>query len=1047
MRLYAVALIAWAAFITASSEHNISLNDEKAADHTESHGVPTKQIVQPYVTDEEAKSSGQTGTEDQSDDFANAGLSRSAVHDDEERGSNDGVSTTDSSSPGSIYATPLSETSIRLETTDEYPFREYPSHAPGDTEDVLLVENAGSFGQKVRQDRPRDRTIVRTRTVVRTSEGVVREDDEYTSFQNTVPFSSTVSSRENGDNDGRPYTSATREPYVFALKKESNLADDDSSSDDSKTIKSEAAAAENSDEIFSEITTENPPPGNIASILENDVVPEILPTPQARLTRAHNDTASGRITEKSAESAKKTESVVRTSTTVEISPSFQARFSGPIIVADLPDRETREMAVDYMDDAYEAYKAIGNAEITSEINAEGTKAAASAITSSVMLNPLQVGITLVNADQARLTDDRERSAGMDTEDYPQDDLQRLATVDKDFVKNNDNQSHSDYQNDGFERDDAVEKRAEVDIQKVPDGSVEIQKSVELYHTAPVHEIHYPPEYIQQTSNLGVIETNNIGNWQRSKQPYDQVEQSELRPTYDIYQGNDQDEKSVIKAHASALPQKLNQHEYNALEDDVGRPVASVVAAEFSTIAHGQTPLKLQQFKYNGMQPVLLAPSQFDDTLYDQSSVRHIFNGNDNGTPPRAKPIGSSTRQETASEPAKPYVPSAYSGQQPQSSSQPHDHQHPFRSPEVRRPEVSQLLLRIIPEGSSPKGGFLVPIPRPYSPIEKIVEKTVHMPHAIEKKVPVPHVVHMQVPVEKQIRLPSHIYPLHIERVIEKRVPYTVQRLVVQPPSYPLHVRLPAAYPAYPAAPTIEQPAAHATVPIEKATEKPAAAVSSRPSRPYRANTDRPLESGGGGGSTETRFTKYYQKPLESIFAGGNANFHGTASGLTFAPQSEANVSQFYSVPYSRPSAYDYNVDVGKTTFIPAAHFSNVKLVILPKKFGSHMILRPHTATPSYAIPSFGRQILYNLVEKDKSAKDEYVGPTPPRKTSQGKVFPQTKSPQFSTSSQSLANLRKSRQPEAQHRGNFRQSKMEYGFKPPMVPSIQYDENTASKVEN
>ncbi|XP_011882871.1 PREDICTED: uncharacterized protein LOC105570352 [Vollenhovia emeryi] len=1031
MRLYAVALIAWAALITASSEHNTAnLNDEKAVDYTD---LPAKQIVQPYVTDVGARSSEQTGAADHSDDFANAGLSRSAVHADEERGSS-GVSTTDSSSPGSIYATPLSGTSIRLESTDKYPFRDYPSHGTGYTEDVLLVESAGNFGEKV-QDHPRDRTIVRT--VIRTSEG--EEDDGYTSQK---PYSSTASSREDKDNRERPYASGTREPFVLALKDESNLADD-SSSDDTKIIRSEIPAV-NSDEIFSEVTTENST-GNIVSILENDVVPEILPTPQARLSRAHNTTTGEKPTEKSIRSAKKSENV-KTSTTVEIVPSLQARFSSPIVVADLPDRETQETAVDYMDDASDTYRPAENAEIISEANAEGSKITASAsITSSAMLNPLQVGITLMNADQARLTDNSEQSAAINIEDYPQDDLQRLATADKDPARNIETQPQIDYQGENFDGDE-VEKRVEVDIQKVPNDSVEIQKSIELYHTAPVHEIHYPPEYIQQTANLGVIETNNIGNLPRSKQPYDQVEQSELRPTYDIYQGNDQGEKSAIKAHTSTFPQKLNRHEYNALEDDVGRPSASAVGAEYSSSTHEQPSLELQPYKYSGIQSVLLAPSQFDDTLYDQSNVRHNFNGNDNGIPPRAKPVVTSTRQETASEPVKPYVPSTYQ-YSVQQSHQPYDHQPPIRSPEVRRPEVQQLLLRIIPEGSSANGGFLVPLPRPYPfeiekkiPVERLVEKKVQMQVPVQVPVPVPvpqpYPVHVQV--EKPIRLPQ-IYPLHIERVVEKRVPYTVQRLVVQPPSYPLHVRLPPAYPTYAAAP-IEQPA-HATVPIEKATEKPAAP--SRPSRPYRTNVDRPADSSG---PSETRFTKYYQKPQEAIYAGENANHHGIAGGLTFVPQppqSETNTSQFYNVPYGRPSTYDYNIDVGKN-YVPTAHFSNIKLVILPKKFGSHVILRPHT--PSYTIPSFGRQILYNLVEKDKAVKDEYVGPAPPRKTSQGKVYPQIKSPLFSTSAaQSLAGLRKSRQPETQ--GSFRQSKMEYGFKPPMIPSIQYDENTASKVEN
>lgn len=474
--------------------------------------LPAKQIVQPYVTDVEVRSSRQA--EDHSDDFANAGLSRSAVHAGEERGSN-GVSTTDSSSPGSIYATPLSETSIRLESTDNYPFAEYPSHEAGYTEDALLVENAGNFGQKV-QDRP-DGTIVRT--VIRAREG--RKGDEY-SFQE--PYSSTVSPHEDEDDRKRSYISVIQEPLVLALKEERNLADD-TFSDDAKPTDSETSAG-NPDEIPREITTENSPPGNVTSILENDVVPEILPTPLARLSRARNDTASNeKVTEKP--SAKKSENVVKTSTTVEIVPSFHGRFSGPIVVADLPDRETERMIVDYMDDASETYGSVDSAKIA---KAGGFKTADSAITSAAMLNPLQVGITLVNANQAGLTYYNERPA---IEDYPQNDLQRLATVDKELVGNGENQTRDDYQNEDFE----VGKRLEVDIQKVPDDSVEIQKSVELYHTAPVQEIHYPPEYIQQTANLGVIETNNIGNLQRSKQPYDQSEQSELRPTYDIYQGN------------------------------------------------------------------------------------------------------------------------------------------------------------------------------------------------------------------------------------------------------------------------------------------------------------------------------------------------------------------------------------------------------------------------------------------------------------------------------------------------------------------------------
>ncbi|KAL0117939.1 hypothetical protein PUN28_008964 [Cardiocondyla obscurior] len=1002
MRLYAVALVTWAAFVTASSDHSTgNLNDEKAADYTD---LPARQIahqLQPYVTDG-AESSERPGDEDHSSDFADVALSRSTAHAGEEKEPS-GVSTSDATSPGSIYATPLAEASVRLESADKYPFKEPPSE-PDHVEDEFLVENAGSFGEKVR-GRPRDgMTIVRT--IIHTSEG--RKDAEYTSFQK--PFASVTQSPENEDDSKRPYATATREPFVFALKEENGLVNNSSPSVDDE-INSEASA-ESPDDVSSEIATASSL-DDIVSVLENDVVPEILPTPQARISRAHNDTAEG-TTERFARPVKKSERIVKT-TSVEIVPSFRARFSGPIVVADLPDRETQDMIVDYMDDAAEIYRSDENTKITENI-AEGTKMASTFGTvSSAMLNPLQVGITLENANQA---DDNEHSAAMNVEeDYPQD-LQRLAT--KDFVKNGRNESRFDYQDDSFDRDD-VEKHVGVDIQKVADDSVEIQKSIEIYHTAPVHEIHYPPEYIQQNANLGVIETNSIGTSQKPKQQsYDQIEQSELRPTYEVYQGNDQAEKSVVGA--SAFPRKLpTRHEYRVVENDVGKPAS----AEYSPSAQEQHPLELQPYKYEGVQ-FLSAPSQYEDTLYEQTGTRHSFNGNDNGIRPR--PVGTPVRQEAASEPVKSYV------YQYSQSGPPYDHQQTaVRPPEIRRPEVPQLLLKIIPEGST-DGGFVVPIPRPY-PIEKIIEKTVHVPHTekkiplevVEKKVQMQLPYPVQLPVENPVRLP-HIYPLHVERVVEKKVPYMVQRFVVQSsPSYPVHMRLPAAY-------SIEPPG-HVTAPIEKPTEKPLVSTPPRPPRPYRP--DRPVDSGS---SLDTRYTKYYQKPQETIF-GATTNLHSIAGGLTFAQPSQANTS-FYSIPYGRPLTYDYNLDVGKH-FAPTAHFSNVKLVILPKKFNSHMILRPHTTAPSFTVPSFSRQILYNLLEKDKTTKDEYVGPAPPRK-----VFPQIKTPQFTASAvQSLAAMRKSRQPEAQYHGSFRQSKMEYGFKPPMVPSIQYDEDTASKVEN
>ncbi|XP_032690278.1 uncharacterized protein LOC116853332 [Odontomachus brunneus] len=1082
MQLYAIALITWTTIVTTSTESNVAnFSNGKDTSYTEFHDSSVEQIVQPYVAHStNEKSSEQIQTKNRSDNATNdgpVGLSRSVTRAESASGSN-GVSTIDPASLGeSAYATPLTE------MTGGYPFQESPGSESryAIPEDVLLVESAGTFGQRVRQIPPSGRTIA-GRTLVKTSDNP--PSDEYVSFRKSI--SSTVSPLKEEDNQKKIHVSTTWKPSVPTLKKKSILPDNSPFDNLGKTIRLDLSVKdldENSRPRSSLSGT------NGASILENDVVPEHLSKSQARLSRTRNATED---TSKKIMVVSKNSESVATSTSVEISPSLQlSKFSGPIIVPDLPVQKAQDSTIDYIgkNSLSEAFRPLEDADSVLETNIRSSKTAVSndITASSLMLNPLQVGITLVNAvETGSLMDDSELSAATETKDYFRDDLQQRSVSDE-LVENKGNHSDVTYKDENIQSDEG-ERAIEVVTQRAPDNSVEIQKSIELYHTAPVHEIHYPVEYIQQTTNLGVIETNSIGNAQKLRQPYDQ----ESRLNYDVYQGNDATEKSIIKGQAaSVFSQQFNRQEYNVLEDDVGKPTASALIAEYTSNTQEHIPvdnLESQPQQYNEARPALLVANQFDDALYEQSNAYHTLNNKNNDTPLHTALIESPTRHEAMGEFVKPYVTTSvpYREQQTSSMSQPID-QHPFRlQPEVRRPQElpTQLLLKIIPNGS-PNAGFLVPIPRPY-PIEKIVEKTIHVPHpievekVIEKKVqvpvlvPQPYPVHVPVDrlVEKQIRVP-HLYPIQFERVIEKRVPYTVQRLVVQPASpYPLHLKSPAAYPAQ-VGPPIDRPA-HIAIPIERPThvtasssfvehstqvapapiEKTAEKLvtgSSRPIRPYHTDPDQ-------DGSIETRY-KYQQRPREPIFANENVD-PGYSGSVAF--ESQLNASQFYGDPYVRsPFANDHRpLDDGKHHIPATAHLSgNVRLMIVPKKFGAHhtVLLRPHVSTPSYPMlpVTFRRQIMYNLVEKDKPTKDEYAGPLPPRKVfvSQTKpLLPAAKPSLYSTSvTQSPATitggLRRTRQPETQYPGSFRQSKMEYGFKPPMVPSVQYDEKTGSKVEN
>jgi len=448
-----------------------------------------------------------------------AGLSGSTAVRSGERESND-ATTTDSSS-AVVYVTPF--TSI---ANDAYLFGKLNLHESEYTipDDMLVVENAGSFGQRVRQGYMSEKKIAKN-----TED---RENDNY-----RKSFSSTVSLLEDkGSDHGTSYASI-KKPLV--LKKEHGSTDD-SPPAESKEIRFEAFGS-NFDEVSSAASTMEIQPLDRDTALNEDES-ENFPQSQARSSREYNSTANKHV-KNFPEPAEKSKSIARASTS-ETNPSLQLRgFSGPIIVPDLPDEEIRDVVVDYLnDDNLDASGIrsfdLKNEETNLETDAKDSKTAAtnSITMSSILLKPLQVGITLMNADEAALATliDNEQSTATNM-DYLQNNVQRLAIANEGLTENKENRSGVSYEDKSFQQVEQ-DKPIEVVTQKVFDNSVEIQKSIELFHTAPIHEIHYPVEYIRQTSNFGVIDTNNIGKTRKWKQPHAQ-ERSKLQSNYDVYQGN------------------------------------------------------------------------------------------------------------------------------------------------------------------------------------------------------------------------------------------------------------------------------------------------------------------------------------------------------------------------------------------------------------------------------------------------------------------------------------------------------------------------------
>lgn len=193
--------------------------------------------------------------EKHSDRNANAELSSSDVGADK-RESNDAF-TSDSSPSVSIYSTPFTE------TIADDPFRKHLNYESRHTipEDILL-ENAGSFGQKVWQGRSGDKPIVKS-----TEAANSQSSDQHTNFRK--PFNSSARPESEDDREG-PYVSITHEPFVYA-ETEENISDN-LSSDNPRTI--EDSNARNFDGHFDvrvETAGHNSPLGktNVILFFEN----------------------------------------------------------------------------------------------------------------------------------------------------------------------------------------------------------------------------------------------------------------------------------------------------------------------------------------------------------------------------------------------------------------------------------------------------------------------------------------------------------------------------------------------------------------------------------------------------------------------------------------------------------------------------------------------------------------------------------------------------------------------------------------------------------
>lgn len=656
-----------------------------------------------------------------------------------------------------------------------------------------------------------------------------------------------------------------------------------------------------------------------------------------------------------------------TSTFAPIISVSLGKFSGPIVVPDFPQQKKYS----YVNtNNYTESNEISKSTIKplkSKVSENGYLAA-----STIILNPLQVGVALMNAGQ-----DLDSVNDQDTlkKLYLQNETNtvKATEIDSGSLIQSD---VSDFKNSSFQNDQISQQNSEVVITNSPSQLVEIQKSVEIFHTAPIQEIHYPVEFVPNVQQPLIKQHLQ----EEYKKPVKNQFKDQKLSQINVYKNNE-----ILDENISPNNQERNHYEYTSNENDIifstnSDQINQTLANPVETKSTIGAKEQINTAQYN---QIIIKQSRFQE--YPETNVKQ----NNYEIPKKSisiipQPRGidnlsSLTNQEN------------FQGTQ----------------------ELSQVLLTKATSELPTEQKFLMSVPQSYSieknihhPVE-IIEKKVpfSMEKVIEKQITIPQPFPIHIPIdriiEKQIRIP---YPVHVEKVVEKKVPVAIQKFVIP---LPIHFRVPQPIP----------------ISVEKVIEKSIPIPEKILPRPYSME----IEKNRPFSLENTKFVKLnslyniqgdYQQPLRQNFQ---------------SLESYDNEQDYYN---STMQYYDQEY-----LSLNRPHTRQPSLIhMLPKKFVPYGIQYPsHSVTYSM---NNGNLIAYGRISEKDKVKNEYIGSVPRKlQTSFG-----IQSKSLYSSSDIQTTLRRTRQEIMGNSGNFRQSKMEYGFKPPMVPSVQYDEQTATKVE-
>ncbi|KAK2576369.1 hypothetical protein KPH14_005717 [Odynerus spinipes] len=689
--------------------------------------------------------------------------------------------------------------------------------------------------------------------------------------------------------------------------------------------------------------------------------------------------------------------------------SSQGKLSGPIIVPDFLHFKKSNPIGESTD--------ANRTEASSSTSIENKSAAGEnseiqdVIRSTLILNPLRVGVALVNAKENTLIDDDNEGSQSVRCIVTSSTAQTEAnTLDEEGATNNDESSAkacsntaTDYERFSKQSEGAL---AEEDSskKKPSEDVVEIQKSIEIYHSAPVQEIHYPVELAPPIRHI----ENNV--YRRSK----------INDAIGVENLQKEDQLAGVISQ-SRKPILIDTSE-GGYKKNLNFPYVSMglyLSSDKRVEADGLNSFPPQQSSIGNNLgiPILLLPGQTQDaTSYGQyTDPGNIFNG--------ITMVAGANKHQT---------PNTFKSDK---------ESHYVINTQEERPGTSQYhpFQRIAQNNQFPliETRYILPISPPYSvlpkksnekpgygshttEIESMDNKLSYQVEKLVDKQPVQQLtVNTPIPYEKQTtdkqaRL-QDAYPFYFEKSGEKKAPHAIHRFIMQP--YPVHVRIPSV-------------SAEKIVPdhLEKVVK--------------HTRKSHPIEAG-----KNTENVKPHSEEIDKLFHPSSQvhrslqKFYAEVASIPFHGN-YVNSSSIHDYVRKKPSFYFEENTTG---------YNNKNGYFNYFEQSSNPVPPKEQLAPLGNLRGYRRRA--RLLEKDRTPKNKYMDIVDPRQASSNSFRMQLKSSPFfliEARQQNLPGISKNaRQSEGYPLGdigNFRQSKVEYGFKPPMIPSIQYDEQTASKVD-